>query len=87
VQFTSKQPGDRLERLYLDSRLQAILFELREDAPTITRFVTTESVDGRPGDEYRCTVPQAEAPRPDQVSSYRPLRYACTPLQASAPSP
>lgn len=83
VQFTSRQPGDRLERLYLDSRMQAMLFELREEGPTITRFVTTEGVDGRPGDEYRCTVPQADAPRPDQVATYRALRYACTPLPPS----
>lgn len=85
VRFTARRPGERLERLYLDSRRQTVLFELREDGPTITRFVVTEGVDGRPGAEYRCTVPQADAPRPDQVATYRPLRYDCVPWTHEAP--
>ncbi|RMH94398.1 hypothetical protein EBB59_01495 [Lysobacter pythonis] len=78
VQFTRKRPGEKLERLYLDSRQRAMLFELRKDGPDIERYVTTEADQDTPAQEYRCAVTQSRGPRDDhRVSTYQELIYTC----------
>ncbi len=82
VQFTYKLAGEKLERLYLDSKGRALLFELREPGPALVRYVVTEAADGRPAAEFRCEVPQSAVAQPDAAAGYQTLNYACRPLPA-----
>ena len=74
-QFTYKRAGEKLERLYMDSKQQSIMYEVRDEGSQIERFVTVEG-DSR---EYRCVVPQSDTPQPGESTIYKLLTYTCNP--------
>jgi len=81
-EHTYKFEGAEIVRLYPDSRLRSLVYETRDDARELTRFIT---VPGRP-QPLRCRSREEAGPGDgNQATAYRPLRLLCEPaVQAQA---